>query len=182
MNTVQPIRDSELVNAIAEDLKENNERDYVMFMTGIYLGLRISDILKLKVKDLKKTHINIRAQKTGKETRILINATLRKAIDDYIKNSNLKDNNYLFVSKTKRYKPITREQAYKILNKIGKKYKLESIGTHTLRKTFGYHFYKQKGDVAMLQTLFGHDNQNDTLRYIGMIQDTIDTNLKNFKI
>ena len=53
MNTVQPIRDMNTVMDIARYLKQNNERDYVMFTTGIYSGLRVSDILKLRVKDVR---------------------------------------------------------------------------------------------------------------------------------
>lgn len=45
MNTVEPIRDINTVMDIADYLKSKNERDYVMFMFGIYTGLRISDML-----------------------------------------------------------------------------------------------------------------------------------------
>lgn len=53
MNTVEPIRDMDLVMDLADYLKSNNERDYVLFMFGIYTGLRISDILKFRVRDVK---------------------------------------------------------------------------------------------------------------------------------
>jgi integrase len=188
VNTVQPIRDADLVNSIAGTIKSQSERNYLIFMIGIYAGLRISDILKLKINDVTKSHINIRAQKTGKETMILINKELRKAIDDYINNTKLKDyksigyNEYLFLSPIKKYKPISRGQAWKIFSTAAAKYNIPNIGTHSLRKTFGYHYYKQFGDVATLQRLFGHDSQNDTLKYIGINQDTIDSSIKNFKI
>ena len=68
MNTVQPIRDMNTVMDIARYLKQNNERDYVMFTTGIYSGLRVSDILKLRVKDVRgKDYIAMREKKTKKE-------------------------------------------------------------------------------------------------------------------
>lgn len=64
MNTVEPIRDFDLIQDIADYLKDNRERDYVLFMTGIYIGRRISDILPLKVRDVKdKDHIYIREKK-----------------------------------------------------------------------------------------------------------------------
>lgn len=182
MNTVQPIRDPDVVEAIAEDLKNKKERNYVMFIIGTNSGLRISDILRLRVRDVKKTHISIRAKKTGKETLIYINDTLRKAVDDFICNENLKASNYLFPNPFLKYKHLSREQAYNIFNDAAQKYKLGKIGTHTLRKTFGYHFYQQTSDIAQLQTILGHNNEKDTLRYIGIIQDTIDSSFKNFKI
>ena len=78
MNTFEPIRDIGKVWDIADYLKEQNERDYVMFLFGIYVGLRISDILKLQVRDVKdRNHVSIREQKTGKETSVPINDELR---------------------------------------------------------------------------------------------------------
>ena len=56
----------------------------------------------------------------------------------------------------------------------------EKIGTHTLRKTFGYHHYKKFKDVAMLQKIFNHSNPAVTLRYIGIEQDQIDESYENF--
>jgi site-specific recombinase XerD len=50
----------------------------------------------------------------------------------------------------------------------------ESIGCHTLRKTFGYHAYKAGVDLTLLQSIFNHSAQSVTLRYIGIIQDDID--------
>ena len=54
------------------------------------------------------------------------------------------------------------------------------VGTHTMRKTFGYHHYKKFKDVAMLQKIFNHSNPNITLRYIGIEQDQIDESYNNF--
>lgn len=74
MNTVEPIRDMNIVWDVADYLKARNERDYVLFMFGIYTGLRISDILKLRVRDVReKDYVYIRENKTGKEKRFPIN-------------------------------------------------------------------------------------------------------------
>ena len=53
MNSVEPIREQSAIDGIAEKLKEYSQRDYVLFYMGIYLGRRISDILSLRVKDVK---------------------------------------------------------------------------------------------------------------------------------
>ena len=66
MNYVEPIRDPDDVQAMKDYLKEWNERNYMLFMFGINLGLRISDIIKLKVKDVQGQYVNIREMKTGK--------------------------------------------------------------------------------------------------------------------
>ena len=68
MNTVEPIRDMGTVNDIADYLKSQCYRNYVMFVFGIYSGLRISDILRLRVRDVRgKKDVYIREKKTGKE-------------------------------------------------------------------------------------------------------------------
>ena len=141
MNTVEPIRDINTVMDIADYLKSKNERDYVMFMFGIYTGLRISDILKFRVRDVKgKDAIYLREKKTGKEKRFPLNAELKPIIEDYI--SDKKDYEYLFKSCRSGNKAISRQQAYKILSVAGRKFNIDKVGTHTLRKTFGYHAWK----------------------------------------
>ncbi len=89
------------------------------------------------------------------------------------------DNEYLFPSR-KGDKPITRVQAYRILNKVADKLGIQEIGTHTLRKTFGYMHYKKYKDVAILQEIFNHSAPSITLRYIGINADIIDSSIDNF--
>lgn len=55
-----------------------------------------------------------------------------------------------------------------------------SIGTHSMRKTFGYHHYQQFRDIALLQKIFNHSSQLITLRYIGIDQEQIDYTYNNF--
>ena len=77
---------------------------------------------------------------------------------------------------------IGRVQAYRILNKAAAEVGLIEIGTHTLRKTFGYHFYKRYKDVALLQEIFNHSAPSITLRYIGINQDIIDEAVGGFHL
>ena len=56
----------------------------------------------------------------------------------------------------------------------------EKVGTHTMRKTFGYHHYKKFKDIAILQKIFNHSSPQVTLRYIGIEQDQIDESYTNF--
>ncbi|MDI6508921.1 tyrosine-type recombinase/integrase, partial [Bacillus wiedmannii] len=77
-------------------------------------------------------------------------------------------------------KPITKVQAYRILNNCADMVGLENIGTHSMRKTFGYHYYKKTKDVAYLMTIFNHASQEVTKRYIGITQDEIDASMQGF--
>jgi len=180
MNLVQPIRDKQKIEEIKAILKRQSGRDCFMFTVGINTGLRISDILKLQVKDVRdKTHVTLNEQKTGKPKRFRINANLRGIIDEYI--TGMSDNEYLFPSR-KGDKPIGRVQAYKIMNAVAAKVGLDEIGCHTMRKTFGYWFYKQTKDVAQLQEILNHSAPSVTLRYIGINQDVIDKAIDGFSL
>ncbi|KYD02602.1 hypothetical protein B4144_3100 [Bacillus atrophaeus] len=92
------------------------------------------------------------------------------------------DHEFLFKSREGINKPISRSMAYKILRADAEYVGLDDIGTHTLRSTFGYHFYKQTKDVAMLQKIFNHSDQRTTLRYIGINQEAMNNAMKKFKI
>lgn len=59
---------------------------------------------------------------------------------------------------------------------------LEAVGTHTMRKTFGYHYYKRTKDVATLMEIFNHSAPSITKRYIGITQDEIDKSLEDFML
>jgi integrase len=177
MNTVEPIRDIDMVNDIADYLKTKNIRDYVMFMFGIYSGLRISDILKIKVRDVKdKDYIYIHEQKTNKEKRFPIHDELKEILKDYVEGK--QDYEHLFKSREGQNKAITRTRAYGILNDAAGKFGLESIGTHTCRKTFGYFLYQQTKDLAAIKEILNHSDISTTLRYIGVVQETKDKIMK----
>ena len=181
MKTVQPIREREKIEEIKAVLIKQGLRNYMLFVLGINTGLRIGDILRLKVKHVKdKTHIDITEQKNGKAKRFKLNDSLKEEIDKYIKN--MDDEDYLFQSQKGKNKSITRVQAYRVLNHAAKKIGLTEIGTHTLRKTFGYHFYQKTKDVALLQQVFNHSAPSVTLRYVGIDQDSIDKAIDDFTL
>ncbi|MEF3312654.1 site-specific integrase [Paenibacillus sp. GYB004] len=180
-NAVEPIRDLEQIQQIKEYLLHRSYRDYFLFVFGINSGLRISDILPLRVMDVKYTkHLKVREKKTGNARKTIITDTLRNEIEKYTKR--YADSDYLFPSK-KGGAPISRIQAWHIIHQAAKACRVEgAIGTHTLRKTFGYHFYQKTKDVAMLQYIFGHSSPSITLRYIGINDDMVDEALESFSL
>lgn len=180
MKTVQPIRDVAKIAAMKEVLMQQHYRNYFLFVLGINTGLRISDLLALKVSDVRdKSHIVITEQKTGKLKRFKINNELQEHISKFTIDKDKAA--YLFQSRRGRDR-IHRVQAWKILNAAAREVGLEEIGTHTLRKTFGYHFYQQYKDVAVLQQIFNHSSPAVTMRYIGITQDIIDEKVDGFSL
>ncbi|MCH4791653.1 tyrosine-type recombinase/integrase (plasmid) [Staphylococcus aureus] len=129
-------------------------------------------------KNIKDYTIKLREQKTRKQKQIPL-YHLKKDIDRYIQF--LEDEDYLFKSNKldseAQIKPISRVQAYRILNHSAKSIGLSEIGTHSMRKTFGYHYYKKTKDVALLMDLFNHSSQVVTLRYVGISQEVINSSI-----
>lgn len=193
MKAVQPIRDRELLDKCYDIAHEHDKRRKkgevsweLLLVVGFNTSLRISDIRRFKVKDLRgQDYAEIKAQKTGKEARILINPSARRIInrllagrpaDEYILQSRKKDANHMV-------QPITRQRAYQIINQIARKAGIrDHIGCHTLRKTFGYHYYQKTQDVVSLQRILCHSSRRETLIYIGVIQEEIDESLMNFNL
>ena len=79
-------------------------------------------------------------------------------------------------------KAISPTQAYRQLNKAADFAEVENVGNHTLRKTFGYWFYKQTRDIAMLQGILNHSHPAITLRYIGITEEETNNVLKTFSV
>ncbi|PLR75434.1 site-specific integrase [Bacillus sp. V3-13] len=190
MEFVQPIRDLKQIQAIKNILLAQSARNHLLFVLGINCGLRISDILQLQIGDVvnergkPRPFYELRESKTKKGRRFPFSKNVQKAINLYFqeagKNENLES--YLFKSR-QGYRSITRQRAYQIINDAAHAIGIqEKIGTHTLRKTFGYHAYKSGVDITLLQSIFNHSSPSVTLRYIGITQDDMDDVIINLNL
>ncbi|MDU0332553.1 site-specific integrase [Paenibacillus sp. 3LSP] len=179
MNFVQPIRDQETIEAIKEYLMQQSHRNYMLFVFGINTGLRIQDILKLKVRDVTGEYLVMTEMKTGKRKIMKITPVLKREIKRYT--ADMKPDDVLFPSRQGgKNKPIKRDMAYKIMKKAANEFGLVDIGTHTLRKTFGYHMYQKTKDITLVQNMLNHSDKSITMRYIGMDQDMMDAAMNRF--
>ena len=156
VNIVYPIKDKEKI-AQMKKILSSNKRNLLLFNLGINSGLRVSDILALDIKDVKgKTFIELREQKTNKYKQFPINEKIQSDIKDFIQNKNV--NEPLFLSQ--KDNRLSRVQVYKILRKAAKEVGIEVyIGTHSLSKTFGYHYYQQFNNIALLQRIFNYSTK-----------------------
>ena len=194
MKVVQPIRDLDVLQKCYEIAREH-DKDRVtgevswelILLIGFNTSLRVSDFRRFKVQDLRgKDYAMIQAKKTGKEARILINPQARREINRLL--AGRKADEYIFQSRQKdavthKYRPISRQRCYQIINHIAREAGIQDrIGCHTLRKTFGYHYYKMTGDVVSLQRILCHSYQRETLVYIGVVQENIDESLMKFNM
>lgn len=184
MRVVEPIRNPKKIAQIKNMLKgQENPRDYLLFSLGINFALRIQDLLSLRVRDVRnedktiKDFLFIQERKRGRQKRIKINPGAREALEYYFSRVEAKQDDYLFPSSRDGKRPLSRVQAYRLINQWTEAVGLTEgrYGTHTLRKTWGYQARKHHGvPIELIMEKLGHESPAVTKRYIGITDDEIE--------
>ena len=144
-----------------------NKQLAMTFMLQANLGLRISDVLKLKPSTFKNDKLEVIEKKTGKLQYRTINRNLKELIYEYALENNIKSNDYLIQVKVR----AIQKQLAIIANYLN----LTNISSHSFRKLFGVTVYnKTNGNIELLKELFNHSNIATTQRYIKVSQKQID--------
>ncbi len=180
--TVDPIRNEKDIQRIKKMLRSNT-RDLLLFTLGINNGLRISDLLKLKVGDVKDLKagecLTIREKKTGKDNVLMINKGVHSVLQDCLLEGQRSDDDYLFQSRKGNNSPLTVSSVNRMVKEwtFGMK---GNFGTHSLRKTFGY-IQRTKFGVSfeVLCRRFNHSNPSTTMRYLGIQSKEVNDILMN---
>ena len=172
---VDPIKDKKQIQTIKK-LLSDKPVDYALFVVGINTNLRASDLLSIKVhqvKDLKPNdEIVLNEKKTKKERRITLNSACISAIRRLLVSKKYTDEDFLFTGQRGVLTVPTVNQKVKswcrTINLTG------NFGSHTLRKTFGYHQRVTFGtDLPTLMEIFNHSTQKQTLAYLCVQPDEI---------
>ena len=144
-----------------------NKQLAMTFILQANLGLRISDVLKLKPSTFKNDKLEVIEKKTGKLQYRTINRNLKELIYEYALENNIKSNDYLIQVKVR----AIQKQLAIIANYLN----LTNISSHSFRKLFGVTVYnKTNGNIELLKELFNHSNIATTQRYIKVSQKQID--------
>lgn len=145
----------------------SNKQLGMTFILQANLGLRISDVMKLKPVTFKNDKLEIIEKKTGKLQYRTINKNLKELIYEYAMENSIKSNDYLI--------KVTIRAIQKQLEIIVKYLGLSNISSHSFRKLFGVTVYnKTNGNIELLKELFNHSNIATTQRYIKVSQREID--------
>lgn len=184
MGTTQPIKNKKDLHEFIQYYKEKEPsiRNYTLIVLGINTALRISDILNLKwenVYDFElnslKNHICLKEHKTGKHTMIAINSSVISALNDFYLERKPNSSDYIFTKNSDFDSPICRSQAYRIVKKAADSMHMENISCHSMRKTFGYHAWKQGIPPVLLMDIYNHSSYSVTKHYLGISQDEKDS-------
>lgn len=147
-------------------------RNYMLVLVGLNTAFRAEDLLQLRVCDLNG-YISIKENKTGKMQNFKMNKDFKGEIDKYVKEFNLGRYEYMFMGQKKVVNgkayalPINRQQGHRIVSRAGKAIGIQFVfGLHSLRKTFGYQYVNNGGNVLTLMKMYNHDSPDVTLRYV----------------
>ena len=190
MSVTQPFKSTDKIEKLKEYFYTKGEiRNYVLITLGINTGLRISDLLQIQwgsvwnfnLKEFK-CHIMITEQKTGKTANVFLNDCCKEALL-LLKNGmfdNITPQEYIFKSRKGNNKPIGRNRAYMIIKSACDALGYEgNFSCHSLRKTFGYHAWKQGTAPAVIMSIYNHSSMEVTKRYLSIEQDDKDEVYKN---
>lgn len=176
---VEAITDLKDIKRIKK-LLHDNPRDRLLFILGINTGLRVQDLLALKVSDVLDckigSRIQIKEKKTGKDNVIIINSEIFNALEEYLNDDNKIPDHFLFKSRKGKNSPLT---TYAVMNYIKNWCRTLNIkthvGAHTLRKTFCYQQRKIHGATwEVLSKRLNHSSPAITRRYLGVKEEEVE--------
>jgi integrase len=186
MNFVEPIRDRKKISQIKNLLRgQERFRDLLLFVVRINTALHISDLFQLQIQHFidDQGHIRqrfwIKEQKRGKRQEVVVNESIREALEEYFAaNPEIRKNpgNFVFFNpKTNDYShPIKRGQGWKFITSICREVGLRgNFGTHSLRKTWGYHARMIGVGLALIMNKLNHNSIAYTKRYLGVTDDEL---------
>ena len=165
MIKVEPIRHLKDIKAIKR-LLQDSPRDFCLFTLGINTNLRASDLLAITAGMVRnEEELVLKERKTGKERRITLNTITQKAIQRLLDSREYDDDDRLFQGQRG---PLTVPTVNRLVKGWCKAINLKgNYGSHTLRKTFGYHQRVTFGrGLPELMTVFNHSTQRQTLDYL----------------
>lgn len=153
-----------------------NERIATALVLEGNLGLRISDILKLRpcdiIRDGDRYHLEVVEQKTGKSRVFTVPLVIQQYIENYCLRNGIRRSDLMF--------PITERAVQKQLHIVCDYLGYEGISTHSFRKWYATEIYKANGfDIALVQRLLQHSSAATTQRYIGIEPQRIEQAIQN---
>ena len=186
------ILDNHIDTATNDNQKQIAYRNKMLFVIGINIGIRGSDLRTLKWSfffDEKengalkfKTFYVIQPMKQRKQkkfVKLFFNDAVKNVINSYIEKYPIDNlNDYLFASR-KGDEPIEVASLWRIVKNTAIEAGIEqNIGSHSLRKTFGFWCWHNSEDknkaLVILQQIFNHSSTQVTSRYIGILDDEIE--------
>ncbi|MEM4271595.1 MAG: tyrosine-type recombinase/integrase [Candidatus Pacearchaeota archaeon] len=154
----------------------SNEKHRLMIELMYSAGLRVSELLNLRICDLEieKRYGFVRAGKGNKDRLFILPEKLTGRIKELIAQEKLTNDDYLFISN--RNKKYSIRSIQQILKKASRKARIgKKIHPHTLRHSFATHLIENGYSVSDVQALLGHKSPETTMIYVHMASPSMIT-------
>lgn len=188
--SVRPLKTKVEVRRFTAALRRISPRECALFAMGITWGLRIGDLLGLRLGDVLAgegrrmrivKELRLREQKTGKTSNVcVVTEDVRVALKEYLKTRGIGGLDMpLFLSRKKSVellpRAVGRIQVYRVFKRAAREVDLpvEYVGTHTMRKTFGYGLLKNGVPLERIMKHLNHSSERETLRYLGVEEEQL---------
>lgn len=192
MSTTQPIRNRKQLDKFKEYFKsvKPSARNYLLVILGMNTALRVGDLLRLRWEDVYsfeleeyRSHVSLQEAKTGKRNTLMLNSSVKEALEAFAVLNGREKGEYLFGSRKGVNHPITRQQAYRLIREAAAYAGLpDAVSCHSLRKTFGYYAWKQGVSPVLLMKIYNHSSFVVTQRYLGIEQEEKDAVFLNISL
>lgn len=169
------IADVQSIIDIFDKSTELGCRNRLLTLIMIDTGARVGEVVEIKLEDIDLDSKTIKIMGKGRKERLLnIHSQTKRDLSRYIRkfvNVRKEPSPYLFPNHDG--KPITRQAAYKAINKAGKKAGVQGAGPHVLRRTFASAYAASSHDPFALRIEMGHNDIRTTMRYVSTQQDEV---------
>jgi integrase/recombinase XerD len=147
------------VDHLLESARVCNYRDYLILRVLWRTGVRVSELLHIRPRDIEFYNhvINITKAKGGKQRRVLLDYETTNMLSNYVLSQKLRDDEPIF--------GVQRVQVFRIVKKYGSMLDLD-VHPHTLRHSYAIHLVRSGMDLRRVQLLLGHSNLNTTQIYL----------------
>jgi integrase len=138
-----------------------------LWRLGVYSGLRISDLLRLRRKDVCGSRLIVREKKSGKRKLVIFDRPVMAAIADHVRRNRLSGGDFLFYrTRLTKDAPMSRQWARAVIARTASDLGVERIGAHSMRKIYACNIFRSTGNLEAVRASLNHSKVETTMIYL----------------
>lgn len=180
------VEEIDLMLSLIDRSTPEGERNMAMLETMYSCGLRVTELISLKLSDLHKTDGFISVIGKGDKQRLIpIGKSALKLIDNYTSHHRnhitIKKNSEDMIFLSKRGTPITRQMVFYVIKDLAEKAGImKHLSPHTFRHSFATHLVEGGADLRAVQEMLGHESISTTEIYTHLDQHYLRENILSY--
>lgn len=152
------------VDKLLEEAKKESRRDHLLLLTLFRTGVRVSELINIRKKDIQDGVLMVREGKGKKDRAIPLEENLETLLGYRISDMTYYEKVF----------DMTRQNVDRIVKKYAERVAdIPKISAHILRHSFAVHLLKQGADIVTLNKLLGHKDLNTTKVYLDLTREDV---------